>query len=286
MAKPEQQHLAWPAECFFWTTIDSTVLPRPVRRGAARRRQLAFLAEADLPLPLRDLQIAYAKLDSGAFLACAIPRASLEKADCALSLCPASIPEFLGVSLDPRALNLLTGEHEPLAVRQERRRWRRALVAVIVLVVLALAIGAELRIRSLAATAARAEARVGALHAALGYDVADRAAAAKMTAELRELEAALPDDPAASDVMPDATPLLAALLTAWPDDAPEGFETLAIGPDSIAVSATVTSPSAAQRLASTLSTAAPGWAMRPPQLVADRASTRATIVLEPEGAQP
>jgi hypothetical protein len=275
-----ERHLVWPADRFFWAVIATHGLPSSLVQGTRHRRQrLDYLVEGDLPLPLRQLQIVYTTIDRKTTLACALPRPAFGEVDGAHSLCPDSVPEFLGVSVDPRRFNMLVGDYEPLVVQRERRRWRAlALVLLVTCVVLA-AIGAERRIRSFQEDERQAIQRTADCYASLGFAGDPGLSAARLTAELREMEATAAAQ-ATDGMVSHATPLLASLLAAWPSELPAGFETLIIGPDSITITATVETPTSAQQLADSLRAAASGYSMSPPQLTGARSGTRVTLVLE------
>ncbi len=284
MTGDTDRHVVWSADRFFWALIATPGVPSSILQSTHRRRQrLAYLVEGELPLPLRQLQVVYATIDRDTTLACALPRPALAQADGAHSLCPDSVPEFLGVSVDPRKLNLLVGDYTPLAVQSERRRWRAlALVSLITCFMLA-AIDAERRIRSFQEDERQAMQRTADCFESLGFAGNSGLSAARLMAELREMESAAAAQ-ARHGMERDATPLLSSFLSAWPRELPAGFETLTIGPDSITITATVDMPSSAQQLADSLRAAASGYTMSPAQLTGARGGTRVTLIFERQEA--
>ena len=116
-----------PPDRFLWSIIEA--------ERSTSRRELGFLFEADLPIPIDDVWAAYTQLSDGRVLACGMKRSELQGVDPeVVSLRPSSAPPSLGeMTSDLSSLNLLSGPVHATAnppteksrrARRDRRRPR------------------------------------------------------------------------------------------------------------------------------------------------------------------
>jgi hypothetical protein len=271
----------WPAERFYWATIDATPLGRAA--AAPTRAQLAFLMEPVLPVPLEQVHCEFVRIGPRRFVGCAADRERLEvlrhdRPDLELLL-PEAAPEPIRAALEVAGhadaierLNLLGGAFEPPAIRGLRRRAGIELVALAALLLLGLIVGVSLRRGAYADAASAADERRRALIvAALGPGDRDGLPPElRLLAELRRLEQRAGAAGAAMAAMPrDASPVLAAVLAAWPEGVDATFESLLVADEAVSLRGLAVDAATAQRISQALSTI-DGWRLEQPQFRTSR----------------
>jgi hypothetical protein len=298
IATAPTEHLCLPAECFYWALLDASILGQ---RGVKRRqKQLGYLFEAVLPVPIDDVHAIYRSVPGSdqRYLACGMARDAIldrlaESGDKAVALTPCGLPRAIrdddaASGINPVELNLLTGALEPPRVRTLRRRWLGAVTLLIVLVGAIVLVGFERRI-------ARAQSQARTLHEAclgvytqvLGSDAVSESGrlppAARLTIELRELRRTHRQPPVDTQLV-DASGMLANLLALWPDETYAQVESLSCAPEEITVRAMLPTSDDAQALRTALASL-PGWRLRMPQIISTRDAVRATLQFEPAAAE-
>lgn len=286
----------WPADRLYWAELDASVLPA---RHRADPERLGFLLESVLPVPLESVQAAYCR-SGGRVVACAIDRDVLEAALRSpgslawTSLRPDGPPPpaaGVGVPVDGRRLNLLTGRYRPAVVRsRERQAWILAAAAAVA-VTGVLSVGLQ---RRAAAAAAAADAVRSAARESLMTAVAP--ASVPPDASLPRLELAIESElaalrrtrgsgnaaGAAERSSPDASLALARVLAAWPDEPGVRVRTLESGGEVVRLDGLAPSPEAAERVRAAVD-AIDGWRGRLPQVEQRQAAlVQFTLVVERE----
>jgi len=273
--------IEWPPERFYWAVLDPSILPRRLRR---RREQLGYLLESFVPQPLEELQVVFAPLPRGRYLACAVDRSLLEAAigPATVRLAPSSLPPFVQEALDPWSLNLLTGSLTPAPVRRLERRWTWLVAAAAVLATLVFTAGAERRARR---AQRRAEGVVtsvdrriqqvlgsASLRSPLPLDL-------QLEAELRSLRQTRAEEAPGNAF--DAAGALAGLLDLWPDSVHVETDSIHVTSSAVHVQGRLGSNEEAQELATAVSNL-PGWRSMPPTIRATSQGVQATIQLQRE----
>lgn len=265
---------------FYWAVIDPAADAASGRSPHDALRALAL--QAELPVPVEDLEVVWADAGEGRSLACAMPTPTLvsilqtehgrRKAEPSLgppllSLGPACLPERLRQSLptiDASAINLLVGRFTPDAVRRLRsrtRRWAIAYAAVLILL-----FGAGARWRALEANehaaSLRDQARAIVLDAGLptasaggGADALSRAASLVRRARGPEAESVVPRD---------AVESLAVLLSHWPEQVEARTGRLSVSHRVLSLAVQVADESQAHTLSDALARC-DGWTLEPPR---------------------
>lgn len=130
-------------ECFFGLLDD---VPG---RGSERHRELGYQFEGLVPLPIDELQVAYAKLDDGNVVACGCPVSMAQQHRAkAEVLIPDTLPDWMEIELSNAQLlqlNLLTGKFRPLSVIQRDRSTSKLVTAVSIACVMLMIIGVQRR---------------------------------------------------------------------------------------------------------------------------------------------
>ncbi len=282
--------IVWPAERFFWGTLEAP----GVRRSGALPPAMALSFADDVPVPLENLHPVMTPLsadadpnsgtshESGRILVCAARRADLMPlVASARSLRPATLPPFLKGVVDPAAINLLVGAFEPLATRRKRRL---AITGFALLwTVLALAIGVGLLRRSQAWQSHAADlrtARTQAIENALpGLTVMNSGMEMELSSEIERLQRAL-NARSGAERPTDVSGTLAAILRSWPVDLETSHEvqSVTINAGRVAISVLVEGDptSLIERLPAPV-----GWHLKEPRLTQVGSSTRLSIELVP-----
>lgn len=234
------RHLTWPAQRFYWALLDASVIPRTIINRAPDSEQLGYLFESALPVSIDCVHAVYIPLGGKRFLACGVEhdRLSAHIAPETLTLNPDSIPPQIAREHDIEAtsINLLTGPHEPRAVRRQRGRFIIETGALAALLLLALVLGVERRIQSLDGASALIEGDKVAIYERL-YDHASASVqppSVRLLAELRQLQRTRAGSITAADFdQPHAAFTLASLLANWPDEHQIRTESISVTPTSI-----------------------------------------------------
>jgi hypothetical protein len=237
--------------------LDTSLLPAGERVYDERLR---FLFEPELPEPLDDVQVVFAKIDEKRWLACGVPVAALAShlPHGALTLSPSELPDFLcdaaGTEFAPDRLNLLVGEFEPKSIRSLRRRSLLVGTLAVVVLFLLVDLGIERRI-------GLARADLDRLHASREELVVKTLGAApngqrlpselRLAAELRSLRQTRRQSESVHPA-PDATDTLVDLLRHWPSDVPTRTETVVVTDATVHAAGTVVRSDDAQDLSTKL----------------------------------
>jgi len=279
----------WPEEQFYWALLDARQL------GVAPTvRQLGYLLESDLPVPLETVHAAFVKLSDGRHVACAAPIEAVRSVrdGGARTFGPDSVPAFVDAPVDPRRLNLLHGRFTAPAVRRMELAAHAVLLASVVAIAAVLVAGLRARVGAEAAAATATESmRRDVLASVLGDAGRGPTADLLLTTELSRLRAtrrALTADMRAT--LPDATVRLGDLLAAWPTDVHLLTESLSVRETGIAVVGGVASTDDAQRVADAMTAfargASPGWRLDQPRFETRRDGIVVTLRLRPEATAP
>jgi len=293
-ARMVQQHLRWPTERFYWAVLDGSSLPRN-HSGRRRREQLGYLFENVLPgVSIEDIQTAYVAMDEDGqhVIACGVPTTMIREAvdgssfSDILTLSPAEIPQFVKsrerADVDPEQFNLLTGDLEPNAVRQSRRRMFGWAVAMLVLISGALTIGLQRRIAQSHEQLTAVQQQEGEIHRhVLGSIPAasSQPPHLRLLSELRQLQQTR--QPSGGTLSPsiDIVRDFETLMSAWPESGSVFMQTesIVITDQSIAIRGRVPTMADVQVLADALTS--DGWKLQQPQSnqVTDR-STKSSVV--------
>lgn len=265
-----------PPERFYWALLDE---PCPRRLTARQRIRLGYSFESVLPAPIESVHAAYIPAGDRT-IACAMDRNELEqiRADGALSLHPAAVPDFITEGVDLSSLdrlNLLTGVFEPPVLARRRRRRAAEALAAIILLTAILALGMQRRIDAARASAAAADsarlAMLGDILPPVGAPGAggSQAPELRLVAELRRLQRTR-QAPVGDLAPPDAAAPLVDLLAAWPANLHLRTRQLRATPTEIQLQVAIDAIEDADALAAALDRA-PGWQPRLPQVGPERA---------------
>jgi len=271
-------HLRWPADRLYWAVLDTTGLP-PARSRRARERQLGYVLERFIPLPLERVYAAYRRLDDHRVLACAAERDLLADLDPdAVTLTPESIPSFIEEPVDPDSFNLLTGQFEPRIVKAARARWRFELAAAVLLVALIGTLGLVRRADWHGRRAADAAIVIGDLYdRVLDPGPSVLPASLRLTTELRRLSQTR-TSPAAATMPRDAGAALGAVLSLWPADLEARTESIVVAESQITITSILDTNEQVQALADLLGRAE-GWTIAQPTFHENRGRVRGIICL-------
>jgi hypothetical protein len=282
--------IVWPADRFFWGTLEAP----GVRRLGALPPAMALSFADDVPVPIEDLHPVMTPLsatatsngetsrDSGRILVCAARCADLTPlVASARSLRPASLPSFLEGGIDPAAINLLVGAYEPLAARRKRQRTITGLALLWTLLVVALGAGLFRRSQAWQSHAADLRtARTQAIENALpGLPVMNSGMEMELSSEIERLQRALAARSDA-DRPTDVSDTLAAVLRSWPVDVetPHEVQSVTLNAGRVAISVIVEGDPTTliERLPAPV-----GWHLKEPRLTQVGSSTRLSIELVP-----
>jgi hypothetical protein len=261
-------HAAWPAERFSWSILEA---PQWRRAGVLPSGMLPALEE-DLPRAAEGLHAVAAPMGDGRLLVCAADESEIESlGEGILSLTPETLPAFAGAGVEPGALNLLVGVHEPRALRRARAKRHLLAAASVLLTSALLAAGLVRRERALESDAAAAREASAQLLRTLSPAGSPEAVALEVARQRRLSEAAARVRPA-----PDAALALASLLRAWPATVSSKPQSLAVSESGATISVAVDGD--ATPFLKALK-APQGWSLEEPRLnTADRV-TRLTLQL-------
>ncbi|MCA9284394.1 MAG: hypothetical protein KDA22_04215 [Phycisphaerales bacterium] len=281
-----------PSTSLYWAVLDASMLPR--RPGSPSGRQLGYLFEEVLPVPIESVHAVYLPLHGQHYLACGADEALVRAAhdNGALALVPTELPPFVvesaaasgvGGTVDVDRLNLLTGAFEPHAVGRARRRWL-AHVAIAALSVAVLVFVGQWRRATAIDQAARglAEDRLADLRTALpaGQQSAANPELA-LLAELRQLEQTRTAPPAAMRERSAAT-ILAEVMRLWPRSVTARPDSASVSSNAIVLRGTAATSDDAQRLADAFRDLE-GWTLEQPQFRAGAEGASFTVTLRPAG---
>jgi hypothetical protein len=260
----------------YWALLDTSCLPRRMASRRPSDRQLGYLFEPLLPVPLESIYAAYIRLPNGKALACGAEAQILRDvlASGATSLTPETLPPFLAdIPVDPSRINLLTGAFEPHTRRAGRRRRTFHGAAAILLTALLLLVGLERRTAVARAEAREAEDASTSLISRVLPEPSPQPAEIRLVAELRRLRQTRGPASAAGD---DASESLAALLSRWPRTFDGRVESLIVTPAALTVTLSVADHARADQLIAAVSPI-PGWGAEQPQVRAERDLVRISL---------
>jgi hypothetical protein len=266
----------WPADRFYWATIDA----HGVKRTGELPAGLLPMLDEDAPVDTADLHAVCVPLADGRLAVCAAERSELaEIPPDVLSLTPDSLPHFVeSPGVVPAQFNLLVGPFEPLPIRTRRIKRHAFAAATVLLCGLLVATGLH---RRASRWSERAEsARAAAVRLAATVSTADRPEdLSAETARLRGTRDAL----AKAAPPPDASLVLAAVLHAWPANVPSKPQSISVGQAGVSFSVAVEGDAAAFLKAFS---PPPGWTLDEPRLNTADKVTRLALQLRPAGGTP
>lgn len=279
----------------YWSLIDSSRLPSPIRtsRAAIRRREeLDALLEEDLPCGLEQVHTTYLALGDGRVIGCAAPvemLARLQQEQGQIAACPDRIPALCGdlpIHATSDRLNILHGVFEPIEQRRGRRVTGRVLLIGWLLVSSAVLIGGHRRAQALQAEAAEYQRRGEALMESV---VGPRSAASGQPAwaifqsEVNRLR----QEPVRTDQMESGHDLSAQfrlLAEHWPEHPARRVQRLELMPQRILINASVDSPDDAAAFAVSFRSV-PGWQRGMPSVSNTASGTSIQFDLTPAPEQ-
>lgn len=277
-----------PAELYF-AVLDASLIgasPTPTSR------QLGFLFEALLPVPLETIHAVYLKLGGASYLACGMDREDLSqlRGEGAVTLTPASVPEGLDAEVDLAALNLLTGDFEPPALAPIRRRlaWLRAavLVAAAGLIATGFLRRSHAAEESMAAVMAdRHEAIATVLGTAIKKHPHPELLVVGERRSLEKTRAVGVDDPLLSLERSDIALILQKVLARFPAEHGVRIESATLTDRAVTFNGQADTAEQAQLLASALAKT-PGWSVQQPRFDAQKTGVNFTIRLAREEGKP
>jgi len=291
-----QSRLVLPPERFYWALLDASTLGQGIEHRTAnvKRKQLGYLFENALPLPIDRIHATYMKLNPGKsdkqeYLACGMSLEQLEavlaeRAGQALMLIPSKTPDFIFDQtqgpVDLLALNLLHGQFEPAALRSLRRRWMAQAAALALICALFAVLALERRTADLRRRIDQVQAaRLNVYKDVFGESMPHGRQPIElcMTAELRKLRQTrrLPVADAAGE---DSLPILADVLSKWPAGIFMQTETMSITSSALTIRGNVPANPDVQRLADALQGLA-NWRVQQPQVNATPQGIQTTVQL-------
>jgi len=271
-----------PREQCYWAVLDARRLPR---RLGKRTKQLDYLFEPLLPVPLDEVHAVYHPLADRRHLACAVDRAILEAHlhRGAVTLTPQALPPMVDDDIDPRWLELLTGPYTAACVSRLRRRALWTIVAAILALTLAISFGLERRAANLASEQREVTGATRAVYReVLGSEMLRSKLPPELmlTAQLRKLRQTRATEEAPPP-LDDASSTLAALMGRWPHDLHVQTESLHVTQYVIQINGDVPSSPEAQQLHDALASIE-GWRIEHPTVRASAQGFRAAIRLNRE----
>lgn len=256
-----------PAERFFWARLDAGSLPRQRRRD---RQALGYLLEAHLPVPVDEVQTAFAPITGSAdhFIACGMRKDALaetlrDRAD-ALTLVPETWPKWLdAAALSMQRLNLLHGAFEPRTLRKARRHalvvWMSLMLACAALLCIGLTRRTAAIRKEIAAIQDARHQVMASVVPAGGGGVSSQPPELRMLAELRSLRQTRGELQVGGGSGPlghraDVVESFAQLVAAWPRDLHVRTESVLITPTTMTLRGFVATSDDVQSLANALAT--------------------------------
>lgn len=280
-------HVVWSADRFYWAVLDASMLPRSLGRSRHDRQRLGYLFEAQLPLPIEQVQAVYLPLGESQYLACGVEHARLENEvpGSALTLRPDRVPIPMENrdAVEVESINLLVDRHEPAAVRSEVRRFLRDGVVLAILFMVAIGLGITRRSGALdTAVADMALMRAGLYEQLYDPTVAPPSTqppTVRLLAELRQLRRTRTGNNPDQDFQEsESSQSLQALLANWPRQHLMRTESISITPSSITLSGILPSAESAQAFATALASPT-GWEAKQPQVSTMSDGVRLTLRL-------
>jgi hypothetical protein len=248
-------HVRWPCERFYWSILDTSLIPAGEK---ATDERLRYLLEPDLPIPLDDVHAVFVRVSGipSRVVTCAVSKEILRRDVPARSLtlgpsdAPAFVRDAVGKGFDSARLNVLVGEFEPVAVRLWRQLTTFAALAFVALAFALTIVGIERRVVAARDDGENFRSRHDSLvTSALGPPPPGNVLPPelRLAAELRALHQTRHQ----SDAVPssvDAADRLVDLLSHWPHDVPTRTESIVVSDTAIHVRGLVSENDAAQRL--------------------------------------
>ncbi len=256
--------LRWPPERFYWAVLES--------QPCSGELPIGLLPGLEDMVPAPDLHAVCTPLDEHRVAVCALPSAELGGIEPSVTaLLPTTTPEF--ISAAPERFNLLVGSMEPRRLRHARMRRHALRMAAALTVAALVSLGFTRRAHYWNELATRNDAAASALARVMVPGATD------LGGELARVRAS---SGTAAVHAPAAAPRLAGLLAAWPAKSSCKPLSLAVDPDSIAISLTVEGgPSEFLNAFH----APDGWMMDEPRVNTAGPLTRVNLHLQPkEGA--
>jgi len=286
-AEANALHLAISAEHLYWSIVDSPGLPVDARgRLRVPSRALAELMQPDLPIEASDAHAVGVLLSGGKIMLCAAEKRVLAALPSTLQTAgPQSIPRWIDSrppSTAIQALNLLTEDFEPLAIREQRSRTKSTIAFAACALLMCFCLGLWRREREFTSFSRDAQARAASLLTAADPGAASPASALlHIRARIDRLQAAITASSLGQSRSADAAVTLADLLTSWPTS--DGVTTELVSLTPTAGTVVMFTEGDPKPFLGGLH-APPGWKIDEPRIVASRGGTQVTLQLRPEGA--
>ncbi|MAO24074.1 MAG: hypothetical protein CMJ25_25265 [Phycisphaerae bacterium] len=142
-------------------------LPEPTSRGRIRQQELMYAFEAQLPISIDQVQMAFAKLGHR-IIGCACPKSQLQQHR---AVCDAAVPTGLPDWIDTTAnlevhkqLNLLVGEMRPISQIRRSERTMKSTCFVLITAAALFYIGAMRRTHALNRESAQVQSRISEMY--------------------------------------------------------------------------------------------------------------------------
>jgi hypothetical protein len=266
--------IAWPPDRMYWAVLDAPSVKRGPR---ARRRELEYALEGEIPLLLDAVHVVFIPLDDGRVLACAAARDELEAIDDAISLTPSELPDWVDAAVEPASIELLSGSLTPRRITRLRRSWAAAFVACVLIALGLLMVGLELRIRAVASERQDVQADFETMLTEAGFDGPTAEARMQLLGRLRTMEQASPNrSPRPTS---ESMVVVARVLEAWPSDETIELGSIDASGEGVVINAAAVDATGAGDLASAMERALveDGWRAQPPDVVRQRSGVDITL---------
>jgi hypothetical protein len=275
----------------YFAILDARVLDekRPTTR------QLGFLFEATLPVPLESIHAIYRPFGDNQYLACGIDRDRLRElaTEAVVTLTPSSFPEGVPATIHPDEMNFLTGEFEPQGVTTWRRLHRRTMAAAAILMVGLVVLGLERRSAFANQAVDQLEQdRRQTIASVLGNQANSHPHPDLLvTSERRLLEqtrspgSIAGGNPLSDLEAADVSILLAQTLSRIPQDLPLRIESLVVTPQTITLTGEAQASVQAQALADPLATLE-GWTLQQPRFDSHKDGVNFSLRLTRKAGSP
>lgn len=220
------------------------LLDAPIGRGMQRRQELLYQFEALLPQPMDELQIIFSQEFDGKVLACGCSRTRvLPYRSTAERLVPESLPDWIQDQVPvhiSESLNLLTGQFQPLSIKQYERTTAKLVSVVALLIAVAVFLSVQSRVRTLSDSMALVDSQTtelfrGVLPPSSGPNTQpDAIRFATLLNTVQSTRTGV-GEVEKRDLVSD----LASILGGWPTEVDIQMQSLELGKDAVRVQLTV-----------------------------------------------
>ncbi|MGH7245260.1 MAG: hypothetical protein ACREJD_17745 [Phycisphaerales bacterium] len=264
---------------FYWGIIEQG---SGASRRAAREAEWLDALQAELPIPVDELEVAWTHIDDGRVLACAMPVASLRELLDAemrrthsgsarmcglLTLGPADLPPILrdaAPDIDVSSINFLTGSYTPACIQSLRARARRLGMFYVTAAISLIGVGVRWRALEAAREHESIDVQTREVLAEAGFENRDKAIGTRELLETTSVVRRARGPEAASAALGDASISLTTLLRNWPAGVDAQTSHLSITDRAASLSIQLADESQAQAVGTALARCE-GWMLLPPR---------------------